>query len=154
MKRRRANKVVFSGDDGLPGITVRWWQAVWAVREGPQCGKWRGFTLFEVLVGLAVAAIAGSALLYSFAVSVRVTERAQLELAVLLTAQELLEEAGLEPLSPGTRRGQTRQGPFALDWERRVAATELPGLHQVRVTVSSEGTGVQPLMLETYLSGL
>jgi type II secretion system protein I len=154
VKRRGGNKAVLPADKGLRGRGGRPRQAAWDVCQGSQCAKWQGFTLFEVLVGLAVAAIAGSALLFSFAVSVRVTERAQLELAVLLTAQELLDEAGLDPLSPGKRRGQTRQGPFALDWERRVAATDLPGLHQVRVTVSSQQTGVQPLTLETYLSGL
>ena len=49
-----------------------------------------GFTLFEVMVALAVLALAAMACLQAFAMTVRLAERGEMELALLLCAQEVL----------------------------------------------------------------
>jgi general secretion pathway protein I len=110
-----------------------------------------GFTLFEVMVALAVLALAAMACLQAFAMTVRLASRGETELALLLCAQEVLEQTRMSPALPEDGAGDMQQGPFTLHWERHVAATEAPGLYQVRVKASSGEREDDALELETYL---
>ena len=105
-------------------------------------------------MALAIVAIAGLAAVQSFTVATRMAERSRIELALLLSAQELVEEARLETLRPGTSRGDLRQGPFALTWERSVSSTDLAPLQRVHVRVQTADGNAPPVELETYVSGL
>jgi general secretion pathway protein I len=113
-----------------------------------------GFTLFEVMVALAIVAIAGVAAVQSFAVAARLADRSRVELALSLVAQEIMAEARLQPISPGTSRGDLREGPYVVQWSRSVAPTDAPPLQQVEVTVEVADQGAPPLELESYVSGL
>jgi general secretion pathway protein I len=119
----------------------------------PRAGE-PGFTLFEVMVALAIVAIAGVAAVQSFAVAARLADRSRVELALSLAAQEILAEARLQPISSGTSRGELREGPYLVRWSRGVARTDAPPLQQVRVTVEVADQSAPPLELETYVSGL
>lgn len=110
-----------------------------------------GFTLFEVMVALAVLALAAMACLQAFAMTVRLASRGETELALLLCAQEVLEQVRMSPALPQDGAGEMQQGPFTLRWERHVAATEAPGLYQVRVKASRGESEDDALELETYL---
>jgi general secretion pathway protein I len=113
-----------------------------------------GFTLFEVLVALAIVAIAGVAAVQTFGIAARLADRSRVELALSLSAREVLEETRLQPPAPGTSQGELHQGPYLVRWTRTVATTDAPPLQHVEVTVEAVDSASPPLHLETYLSGL
>lgn len=110
----------------------------------------RGFTLLEVLVALAVAAIALAAL--ARAGSQTLSAQAVLEerTLALWVADNVLGEMRLETgLLPGRRQGQARMGER--DWYWSALIQPAPGGQLMRVDVAVHGTGTRsdPILTHT-----
>ena len=103
----------------------------------------RGFSLVEVLVALAVVAIALVALL---AAAARLTRDAdhlrELTLADWVAANVLTESRLREPFPAlGKSEGRMRMGPREYRWQRVVQNTPEPALRRIDVHVYSRDAG-------------
>lgn len=99
----------------------------------------RGFTLIEVLVALAIVAVAITAMLGSATLMARQSgQLEQLTLAQWTAANVLTELKLSEPYPPlGTRQGHGRQGPYPFHWTVVVQNTPEPGIRRIDVRVFS-----------------
>ena len=115
----------------------------------------RGFTLIEIIVSLAILAVALGALFQSFSTGLRATAVTDRQAAAVMLAQSLLDRIGQDiPLVAGEQAGVSEDG---LRWsiaivpspliapERRADSPLLP--FDVAVTVA--GDGGRPLTLTT-----
>jgi general secretion pathway protein I len=118
-------------------------------------GRQAGFTLIEIVVALAILAVALGALFQAFSTGLRATTVADRQAAAVILAQSLLERIGQDiPLAAGERAGVSDDG---LRWsiavapapliapERRADSPLLP--FDVVVTVAADGA--RPLTLAT-----
>jgi general secretion pathway protein I len=109
-----------------------------------------GFTLIEVLVALAIAALGLGALMATVGTGLANTAVADRYLEATRRAQSLLAAATIPPLLAGERSGTDASG---LVWRVRVSAPlqhaapsgaqsgSLPGLYAVAVTITWSATG-------------
>jgi len=133
--------------------------------DRPHCqvaGK-PAITLVEVLVALAVTAIALLALLRLHLVSVRLGQRAELEARALMLAQQKIAQtvaAGYPPV--GQSHGQVELDGTVFDWYLRLtdlapvelAALQLEPLREIHAEVSWSRTGSsrQKITLSRWLA--
>lgn len=112
----------------------------------------RGFTLMEVLVAVAVLAIAlAAAIRVGSQTAINTVELRERTYAGWVADNALARiEAGIEPLSgPGQRRGKMELGDQAWEWQLTAEtadpplpmAINLPGLLRLDVTVYRAGAG-------------
>jgi general secretion pathway protein I len=97
----------------------------------------RGFTLFEVLVALAIMAIALAALLRATGLAADNSEGLRLKMLATWEAQNQLAlmVARREWPAQGTAAGEVKQGGVLLRWERDVIETPDPSLRRVLMWV-------------------
>jgi general secretion pathway protein I len=97
----------------------------------------RGFTLIEVLVALAILAVALAAALRSASIAADATLELKARLLATWVAQNRVAEYAARPLWPelGTRAGQAEQGGVAFAWRETISATPNPRFRRVEVTV-------------------
>lgn len=122
----------------------------------PLCTSRRGFTLVEVMVALAVVAIA---LLAAFrAVGQGTSGSAELRSRMLAgwVAENLLAEqrARGDWLPVGTQRGSVLQAGAAFTWREEITATPNPAFRRVDVYVYSQAEQTRPLVRLTGFSVL
>ena len=102
-----------------------------------RCGRWAGFTLIEVLVALAIVAIALLAALR--AAGQGTTHMGELRSRLLAgwVAENLLAEqrARGDWLPLGIQRGTGRQGGIEFAWREEIIATPNPAFRRVDVFV-------------------
>ena len=98
----------------------------------------RGFTLLEVLIALAVLALALFALSRSAALAIdAAAHREQVLLAGTVAANVLAEIRLSEPVPAlGQREGQQRQGGREFHWRATIGDTDLPGIRRIDVAVA------------------
>ena len=100
-----------------------------------------GFTLVEVLVALAVVAIALGAMVRLMGDAARNTERLEqrtLGHRVAMNELALLEATGAW-LEPGVARGDATLAGRQWRWRRTVVATPVPDIRRVELTVTDAG---------------
>lgn len=97
----------------------------------------RGFTLIEVLVALAILAVALAAALRSATLAADGTLELKERLLATWVAQNRVAEYTTRPLWPeiGTRAGNAEQGGVAFAWRETVTATPNPRFRRVEVAV-------------------
>ena len=106
----------------------------------PRRASCSGFTLLEVLVALAIIAIALLAALR--AANQGTTNVAELRSRLLAgwVAEDLLAESRArgEWPAPGIQRGATRQGSIEFTWRKEVVPTPHPAFRRIDVLVYAE----------------
>jgi general secretion pathway protein I len=97
----------------------------------------RGFTLIEVLVALAILAVALAAAVRSASVAADGTLELKERLLATWVAQNRIAEYAARPVWPeiGTRAGNAEQGGVAFAWRESVTATPNPLFRRVEVQV-------------------
>jgi general secretion pathway protein I len=96
-----------------------------------------GFTLIEILVALAILAVALAAAVRSASIAADGTVELRERLAGTWVAQDRLAEHAARPLWPelGTRGGSTEQAGMQFAWRETVSGTPNPRLRRVEVQV-------------------
>lgn len=104
----------------------------------PTTMRTRGFTLIEVLIALAVVAIALLALLGTTAEDVRVSRELRDRTLADWVAWNQVEQARLATTPPplGWTDGIVRMGGRRWQWRMDAQRSVLPGLYKIRVEVS------------------
>ncbi|WP_181880937.1 type II secretion system minor pseudopilin GspI [Crenobacter cavernae] len=115
----------------------------------------RGFTLIEVLVALAITAIALAAMLRASGSAAANGETLRLRMLTGWEAENrvaLLRVAGTWP-APGVAEGRAEQGGYALVWRQTVTATQNERFRRVVMTVAEAARPDYPLAeLTAYLT--
>jgi general secretion pathway protein I len=102
-------------------------------------GRIRGFTLIEVLVALAILAVALAAAVRSATVAVDGTLEMRERLLAGWIAQDRLASYAVQPLWPevGTRSGNAQQAGVEFAWRETVSGTPNPRFRRVEIQVFS-----------------
>jgi general secretion pathway protein I len=97
----------------------------------------RAFTLVEVLVALALLAVALAAGMRALAQSVDGAGTLKARTLALWVAQNRLAHAQLEPSSAGNARGEAVQAGTRFVWEVRAGGTPNPAFRRIDITVAA-----------------
>lgn len=109
-----------------------------------------GFTLLEVLVALAVVAVALAALARAGSQAIEAQRSLEERTLALWVADNVLAEMRLEAnLSPGRRQGQARQGGRDWFWDALIQPTPGDELLRIDVAVHAERTRPAPIVSQT-----
>lgn len=112
------------------------------------CGS--GFTLLEVLVALAVVAVALAALARAGSQAIEAQRSLEERTLALWVADNVLAEMRLEAdLSPGRRQGQARQGGRDWFWDALIQPTPGDELLRMDVAVHAERSRSAPIVSQT-----
>jgi general secretion pathway protein I len=105
---------------------------------GPSTSLWLGFTLVEVLVALAIVAVALAAGFRSVAQSAETATALKARTLALWVAQNRLAAAQLEIPGPsaGERDGNETQAGALFAWHQTVSGTPNPAFRRVEITVA------------------
>ncbi|AXE34544.1 type II secretion system minor pseudopilin GspI [Chromobacterium phragmitis] len=103
----------------------------------------QGFTLFEVLVALAIIAVALGALLR--ATGLAADNAAGMELRMQANWEAQNQIALLQALrqfpEPGKEAGESKEGGVEWRWEREISGTPNPNFRKVAVRILAPGAG-------------
>jgi general secretion pathway protein I len=111
-----------------------------------------GFSLIEVIVAVAILAIALVGLAHGVSTAIGSSKEAELQTTAAMFAAGLIEELRAQG---GITDGQS-QGDCGTDlpqyrWSASIAAAGIDGLHEVDVSIVSAHTGQEIYMLRTLL---
>ena len=116
-------------------------------------GRIGGFTLLEVLVALAVTALAIAALWKALSQGIVVAQGLPERSAARWVAHNriVLRQAAGEWPAPRTYRGRAAMGGREWHWEEQVSATEEPRLRRLTVKVGRTPEALSLAALEGFL---
>ncbi len=104
--------------------------------------KFRGFTLLEVLVALAIVAVALTAAVRATGVSIDSSTQVKEHLLASWVAQNRLAELTARHAFPplGSNSGSAQEAGRNFTWEEIVTATPNPDFHRVEIRVRAAGS--------------
>lgn len=104
----------------------------------------RGFSLLEVLVALAILALAMAALLRTAGLEARSLADSRERVHAQWIASNLITEARLQPAAPaiGSRSGTVEFADRQWAWRMEVAGTGVGSIRRLDVSVGPEGAPV------------
>jgi general secretion pathway protein I len=118
--------------------------------------KTRGFTLIEVLVALAILAIALAAAVRASSIAIDGANETKLRTLATWVAQNRLAEttAATGASLPGTSEtsGRTSMANIEFEWRQKISSTPNEGFRQIDVTVSRPGERYAFATLKGYVS--
>lgn len=116
----------------------------------------RGFTLLEILVAVAVLAIAMSAILAGMARYADNAGYLRAKTLAMWVAHNRLTEIELEPAWPavGKSDGDVKMGGVEWHWNAEVSSTQDPNLRRIDIRVQAPGRGGDAATLSSFLSNL
>ena len=116
----------------------------------------RGFTLLEVLVAVAVLAIALGAILASMARYADNAADLNQRTIALFVAHNRLAEIELEPVFPpiGKSDGDAEMAGVKWRWNAEVTGTDDPNLRRVDIAVQAPGRDGNAATLSSFVSNL
>jgi general secretion pathway protein I len=106
------------------------------LRAGPSTVLRTGFTLVEVLVALAIVAVALAAGFRSVAQSAETATALKARTLALWVAQNRLAAAQLETPAVGEREGNESEAGALFVWRQSVSGTPNPAFRRVEITVA------------------
>ena len=114
----------------------------------------RGFTLIEVLVALAILAIALAAGSRASAMMADSSSELRQRLLANWVAQNRLAELQARRTWPGagTREGEVEQAGLKLTWRETVSTTPNPAFRRIEISVSATGDDHRLAQLTGYLA--
>ena len=124
----------------------------------------KAFTFIEVIVALAIVAIALTALLRLHLISINMTDRTNVRTQAVLLAQSKMDEVTAD-VSPyvGVTNGTIRRNQLDFNWQRRITELNIPQLdkndfdtlRRVDVDVSwKHGNNNKHINLTTYVTNV
>jgi general secretion pathway protein I len=109
-----------------------------------------GFTLIEMMMALAVLAIAGLALMNMTQATTRNTGAVEERALAMLAAENILNTELLRPGRPQSRSGAYELAGSEYDWSLDVSATDDAGLVRLHLEVREAGSGRLGAELDTF----
>jgi general secretion pathway protein I len=94
----------------------------------------KGFSLLEVLIALAIMSGVVMTLVVSFNYHLGIVVNDKEETVAVLMGRAKIDDPGFAALQPG--KGTFAPARADIAWEKTVAATELPGVQRMILTVS------------------
>lgn len=109
-----------------------------------------GFTLIEMMMALAVLAIAGLALMNMTQATTRNTGAVEARALAMLAAENVLNTELLRPGRPQSRSGTYELAGSEYDWALDVGATDDAGLLRLHLEVREASSGRLGAELDTF----
>jgi general secretion pathway protein I len=109
-----------------------------------------GFSLIEMMVALAVIAIAGLALMNLTQVTTRNTAAVETRALAALAAENLMNTEWLRAGAPEARSGRYELGGVSYDWRTRVEPTGEAGFVRIHLELSESGKTQVLAVLDTF----
>ena len=115
----------------------------------------RGFTLLEVLIALAIVALALTALVRASGQQADALGREREQTLAGWTAANVLAEVKLREGFPaiGERGGEQQQGDRTFRWKLVVTGTDQPAIRRLNVTIFSDARGDAPIATLSGFAG-
>lgn len=121
--------------------------------DGRFSTAWKGFTLLEVMVALAVLSLALVVLFSQQATSLSQGIEARIMTKATLLAQErMVGVITQEPLIEGEEEGETEDSTPPFTWKQTVEESTIEGMKKITVLVQwKEGEKARDVRLVTYV---
>ena len=122
------------------------------VSNTPRARVCGGFSLIEVLVAILILGVALVGLTRALTTALTSTKESEMQTSAAMLASELVETLRAEGgLRDGETEGTFSGGLAIYRWKETLSASQIDGLHNVKVVIADSRTGASVYELETML---